>query len=183
MHAARPTFLVPGRARGDRHTHWRHQARYRASTADSSPPLCRRRPMPDHKPPLAGRKGHRAERKGGLCVSSGARTRSTDDSQLLASSAYALPTHTLRMPRPDAVLPRAHFGKSAILVTFVLPLPRCCFCLFGVCRFFQHPLLPLLRCRKHIIATISDHRAPSVHTSDCGAITAFFRARRTMDTQ
>ena len=44
------------------------------------------------------------------------------------------------------------------------------------CRFFQHPLLPLLRCRKHITATISDHRAPSVHTSDCGAITAFFRA-------
>ena len=109
-------------------------------------------------------------------MSSGARTRSMDDSQLLTSSAYALPTHTPRMPRhSDAVFPRAHFGKSAILVTFVLPLLRCCFpaCL-AFCRFFQHPLLPLLRCRKHIIATISDHRAPSVHTSDCGAITAFF---------
>ena len=106
----------------------------------------------------------RRERRGALWVSSGARTRSMDDSQLLTSSAYALPTHTPRMPRhSDAVFPRAHFGKSAILVTFVLPLLRCCFPAF--CRFFQHPLLPLLRCRKHITATISDHRAPSVHTS------------------
>ena len=69
-------------------------------------------------------------------------------------------------------------AKVPILVTIVLPLLRCCF--RAAWRFADfptlrwHPLLPLLRCRKSIIGTIGDHRAPSVHPSDFGRDNRFF---------
>ena len=84
-------------------------------------------------------------------------------------------------PSPEGILvvPARFVAQTLEKVPIVVTIVRAAATLLfsgcvAFCRFFQHPLLPLLRCRKRYIATISDHRAPSVHTSDFGRDNRFF---------